>query len=169
MQALVKIIFFLQIFFLPPLSFGEDITHTAFDYKDFIVIKTAFENKNIVFKDNGNFIDFKTYQPSKSFLEEQVRKHGAEYIFPDKIIYDFFIQYLNEIYVSPQDYENKELVYSHGGIDYIFSFTQNKQTMTIRIIQRELIKEFGYSEQLFTYSFEKNDGMVVLSEINVAG
>jgi hypothetical protein len=153
-------------------SYGESINKGCFSNKDIVNIKLSLVGNKLKLKDDGCFLDFKTYQPTKSFLVRKMKEKGAVYIFPNKEFYVFFLRYLDEL-IGLRDFHsliNREVKYKGpDGKIYSFLIKNNTLTIYVKILSPIDIEGFPYSESSYMYSFERVDGVVMLAKINVAG
>lgn len=172
MKLHVNFLFVIYMVIFSSLSYGEERGENYFKNKDVVNIKQSLIDNNLYLKSDGSFLDFKTYQPTKNALVKGMKENGSVYIFPNKEFYTLFLRYLDELIAikDPALLMGKEARYKClDGKEYLFSIDNNGFTIHVNVISPIDIDDSLYSESSYMYSFERGDGIIMLSKINVAG
>lgn len=173
MKILIKIMLFLFIFLMP--TYGSSAKKIEkFTSNDIQFIRSALLEKQDFYKKDGFFVDVhKIDIISKEEILKGIRENGYNFLFPDEFFSKSFFKYLDEINQKPYDYANRKVEYQFNNTDNIYNFVliDNNEDITIAgsVLISTNYSSFPYSEMSFLYSFEKYNGKIVFSKLNVAG
>lgn len=170
MKIHVKLGFLLAIYYLFFISCANANNLSCISKNDIKNLVESLEQKKDILRSEGIYIDLDVVETvPKDSLYKIINDKGYIKLFPNKMSYQFFLQYLKKIQTTPNLFINKEITYNKKDVSYIFTLSCLENEILIQINENRYVEEFGESECSYMYYFKKINNQIYLLRMNLAG
>lgn len=162
--------FILSICYLFTITCANANSRSCISKNDITNLIDSFKQKKDILLSDGEYIDIDaTDIITKDALYKEINNKGYMKLFPNKISYHFFLQYLKKLATNPNLFIDKDLTYNEKDVIYIFTLSCHNEKALIQLNTSRYIKDFGNSESAYMYYFKKINNQIYLLKMNVAG